>query len=549
MDTGEEAASNGSSVNLERLDLALRASNEGIWDWHTGETEIFYSRRILEFFECGASCVPNLFVPPFEPIHPDDRPGFKRTLERALDAGGPETLAIDARVQTGSGDHRWLRIRGTVLRDRQGKATRIAGSMIDISRRKFAEAQLEEERFLLRQLIDNVPLQIYFKNLESRFTLTNKRMAEWMGLEDPKDMLGKHDRDFFEEDHSLATEQDERNIVDTCKPIVGKLEHETWHEGEETWVTSSKFPWLDRNGNIRGTFGVSGDVTELVRTRQEAVSLAAELQKRNKAYEEELLLAREVQQALASGGFPKVQSPSGVSLQFSSRYIPISGLAGDFFEVIPISDQEAGMLICDVMGHGVRAALIVAMLRGLLEKQRAQASDPSLFLKGLNDGLSAILDRAGASMFATAFYAVVNLETDTLKYACAGHPGPVAAGSNGVHQLAVDRTERGPGLGLIKGAVYPSNQRKLSEIDRIILFTDGVLEAENKVGEPFFENRLMELISEGTGQSLDEMLDGILSTVLAFSEGKRFDDDVCLLAMEMVRKPKLKTQTQSSRSA
>ncbi|MBK1881092.1 SpoIIE family protein phosphatase [Luteolibacter pohnpeiensis] len=545
MDIGDEAASNRCEVNLERLNLALRASNEGIWDWQTAEADIYYSHRILEFFGCEAGQAPNLFLPPFESIHPDDRVRFEQTLARALAPGGPDTLAIDAQVQAGSGVHLWLRIRGTVLRDEAGNATRIAGSMIDISRRKFAESQLEEERFLLRQLIDNVPLQIYFKNLESRFTLTNKRMAEWMGLEKPEDMLGKHDRDFFEDDHSRAAEDDERNIVETRQPIVGKLEHETWHEGEETWVTSSKFPWLDRNGNIRGTFGVSGDVTELVRTRQEAVVLAGELQKRNEAYEEELHLAREVQQALASSGFPKVSGPEGDALHFSSRYIPISGLAGDFFEVIPISDHEAGMLICDVMGHGVRAALIVAMLRGLLEKQRAQAADPSQFLKGLNDGLSAILDRAGASMFATAFYAVVNLKTDTLKYACAGHPGPVAAGSNGVYQLAFDRSERGPGLGLIKGAAYPSNKAKLAEIDRIILFTDGVLEAENQVGEPFFENRLMELISEGTGQTLDEMLDGILSTVLAFSEGKRFDDDVCLLAVEMVRKP----QPQSSRSA
>ena len=84
---------------------------------------------------------------------------------------------------------------------------------------------------------------------------------------------------------------------------------------------------------------------------------------------------------------------------FGSRYVPISGLAGDFFEVIPLRHDCAGVLICDVMGHGVRSALIVAMLRGLLEKQRSLAGDPGAFLQGLNEGLAAILERARTTMF------------------------------------------------------------------------------------------------------------------------------------------------------
>ena len=67
----------------------------------------------------------------------------------------------------------------------------------------------------------------------------------------------------------------------------------------------------------------------------------------------------------------------------------------------------------------------------------------------------------------------------------------------------------------------------------MVLFTDGVLEAENQKGEPFFEQRLMEIIRCSAGQALDDMLDNILSSVLAFSEGKHFDDDVCLLAVDL----------------
>ena len=536
MSEDRETRHDRDQVKLERLELALRASNEGIWDWQTGEREIFYSRRILEFLECGRDHAPNLFLAPFDHVWPEDREVFERAVTHALLDGGPETLAVDARIRSG-GDHwLWLRIRGTVVRKRDGRTIRIAGSMIDISRRKAAEAQVEEERFLLRQLIDHVPLQIYFKDLESQFTMANQRMAEWLSLTNGSQLTGKHDRDFFDLDHWKPAEDDEKRIIHSGEAILDQLEHETWRQGDETWVITSKFPWRDRIGQIKGTFGVSSDVTKLVKAQHEASHLAFQLQVKNEAYEEELLLAREIQQALAGEGFPAVTSRNQNHLTFGARYIPISGLAGDFFEVMKVSDNSYGVLICDVMGHGVRSALIVAMLRGLLEKQRAQTADPGLFLQGLNEGLAAILERAGTTLFATAFFGVIDLAADTFKYACGGHPGPIIAGKNGVRQIACERSEKGPGLGLIKGAAYPTQEIDLAEIDRMVLFTDGVLEAENQSGEPFFENRLMEIISTKSAVPLESLLDGVLSSVLAFSQGQHFDDDVCLLGFELTRR-------------
>lgn len=532
MSEDRESSQDRDAVKLERLELALRASNEGIWDWWTDRKDVYYSRRILEFLECGRRRAPNLFLEPHAHIHPDDQRAFTLAVSQALDDSGPETLAVDARIRTGGGDWRWLRIRGTVVRNRDGRAHRIAGSMIDISRRKNAESQLEEDRFLLRQLIDHIPVHVYFKDLASRFVMANKGMAEWMGLSDASEITGKHDRDFFDEDHWKPAELDELRIIESGQPMTGQLEHETWHEGDETWVLTSKFPWRDRHGHIKGTFGVSSDVTDLVIAQREATILAGQLQEKNEAYEEEVHLAREIQQALTGRGFPDVANERHQTC-FSARYVPISGLAGDFFEVIQVENDRAGVLICDVMGHGVRSALIVAMLRGLLEKQRAQAADPSAFLHGLNDGLAAILERAGTTMFATAFYGVIDLAAATFTYASAGHPGPIIEGPAGIRQIAVERCQKGPGLGLIKGSYYPATTLPLDEIRRVILFTDGVLEAENQQGEPFFESRLMEIIARNSGNHLEFLLDDILASVLAFSDAQRFDDDVCLLGIEV----------------
>ncbi len=517
----------------DRLELALRASNEGIWDWQIGEKNIYYSRRILEFLECSESAAPNLFLPPHLLVHQQERTSFTGAVGRALEQSGPEMLAVDARVQTGGNDWRWLRIRGTVVRDSRGNATRIAGSMIDISRRKSAEAQIDEERHLLRSLIDHVPLQIYFKDLESRIVVANRGMAEWHGLTSSIELIGRHDKDLFSNTHWKKAAADEKRITTTGIPMTGQLERETWRQGDETFVVTSKFPWRDKQGKIKGTFGVSSDVTSLVLAQRQATELATELQQKNASYEEELKLAREIQQALSTSGFPTAISDNGNSLAFGSRYLPISGLAGDFFEVIPLEDQKYGIFICDVMGHGVRAALVVSMLRGLIATQSAKTPDPAEFLDRLNRGLSSILQRANVTMFATAFYGIIDLQALTLDYSCAGHPGPVVTDSGKSFQLCVNRTEKGPALGLIPSAAYTTSRLDLTGLRRLLLFTDGVLEAENKDGEQFLNNRLLQIASRDADVSLENWLDHIIETVLNFSDGHHFDDDVCLLAVEI----------------
>jgi len=521
------------NLEADRLELALRASNEGIWDWLTHEKKIFYSRRILEFLECTGSSAPNIFLPPHLPVHHLDRPAFIRAVGQALEPKGPETLAVDARVQTG-GDHwRWLRIRGTVVRDREGLAVRIAGSMIDISLRKAAEAQIEEERHLLRDLIDHVPMQIYFKDLDSKVVMANRGMSEYHGFASCSELVGKHDRDLFSNTHWEKAAADERRIIDTGIAMTGQLERETWREGGETFVVTSKFPWRDRSGEIKGTFGISSDVTSLVLAQRQATDLANELQQKNESYEEEVKLALEIQQALATTSFPSVVSKNGNKLSFGSRYLPISGLAGDFFEVLSLGDDRYGIFICDVMGHGVRAALVVSMLRGLLATQNVKSRDSAEFLTIMNTGLTSILKRANVTMFATAFYGIIDLEELTLGYSCAGHPGPVIAGKDRSLQLCVERNDKGPALGLIPSVLYRTGVIDLEGIQRLLLYTDGVLEAENEAGEQFLEKRLQKTAGEHPERDIDRWLDGILDAVLDFSEGHHFDDDVCLLGIEI----------------
>ncbi|MDP4721415.1 MAG: SpoIIE family protein phosphatase [Akkermansiaceae bacterium] len=519
------------NIDPERLELALRASNEGIWDWLTHETTIYYSSSILGFLGLGDAQAPNIFLPPYLSVHQEDRPRFASSMAAALAPGGAETLSSDVRIRNASEGWCWLRIRGTCMRDESGKTVRIAGSMIDISLRKAAEAEVEEERHLLMTLIDHVPLQIYFKDLNSRIVMANKGLAKWQGRESAEELIGMHDSELFSDDHWKKAEADEKRIIESGISMTGQLERETWKDGEETFVVTSKFPWHNRYGEIKGTFGVSSDVTSLVLAQNQATELANELLLKNRSYEEEVQLAREIQQALTASSFVPRESENGNRATFSSRYLPISGLAGDFYEVMDLGEDRYGVFICDVMGHGIRAALIVSMLRGLIATWTEKRRSSSDFLGALNSGLTFILQRANVTMFATAFYGVIDLRSLTLECSCAGHPGPVLSGKKGNIQLCTTSSEKGPALGLIPGANYPKHTVSLQDSDRILLFTDGVLEAENEDGEQFLAARLLKTVGENPSTELESWLDGILETVLDFSEGHHFDDDVCMLGI------------------
>ena len=125
-----------------------------------------------------------------------------------------------------------------------------------------ANEELQQERYLLHALMDNVPHCIYFKDEASRFIRVNRAMADWFGLADPAQAIGRTDRDFFGSEHADQALQDEREILRSGQPLLDKEEKETWPDGRVTWALSTKMPLCDPDGRIVGTFGVSRDITQ-----------------------------------------------------------------------------------------------------------------------------------------------------------------------------------------------------------------------------------------------------------------------------------------------
>ena len=136
---------------------------------------------------------------------------------------------------------------------------------------------LESDTFLLRALMAGTTDRIYFKDLRGRFLMISQAVADMFDLGDPSDAVGKTDFDFFTDEHAEQAFADEQQVIATGLPVVAKDEKETWPDGHETWVSTTKLPLLDADGHVIGTFGISRDITEQVLARQEQQHLEAQL--------------------------------------------------------------------------------------------------------------------------------------------------------------------------------------------------------------------------------------------------------------------------------
>jgi serine phosphatase RsbU (regulator of sigma subunit) len=263
-----------------------------------------------------------------------------------------------------------------------------------------------------------------------------------------------------------------------------------------------------------------------------------EIRRKNEQMESDLRLATELQQALMPSTYPSF--PAGLdeeatSLRFYHRYLPASMMGGDFFHIARLSDDAAGICICDVMGHGVRAALITAMLRALIETHAADAADPGRFLTHLNSEFMGILKETGTLVFATVLYCVIDVRRRDARFARAGHPPPLhARRTTGEVQMAASgESSAGPALGLIPNAQFKTTEAKLAPGDFLLFFTDGIIEVEAGRGSEFGVAGLRQSVRSNLDQPTESLLEGIINDVYRFADSTVFTDDVCLVAAEL----------------
>jgi serine phosphatase RsbU (regulator of sigma subunit) len=267
--------------------------------------------------------------------------------------------------------------------------------------------------------------------------------------------------------------------------------------------------------------------------------LESEVAAKTSVIREDLEMAREFQNALLPSHYPEVP-PAAIDnplrLQFAHFYQPASTVGGDFFDLIELDENRAGILIADVMGHGARSALITAILRALVRNQSRPADDPGEFLSDLNKHLLEVISRSGQTLFVTAFFLILDTRNGKASWAVAGHPAPlrVRRGSGKAPEPLWAEPQHQPALGLVADAVFRSHEAPLKPGDVFLLFTDGAIEAENPAGDYFGVARLAASFDEALDGPMAAMPAKIVCDVTAFQRRRNYDDDVCLVAVEAV---------------
>jgi serine phosphatase RsbU (regulator of sigma subunit) len=247
------------------------------------------------------------------------------------------------------------------------------------------------------------------------------------------------------------------------------------------------------------------------------------------AINKELQIANQIQSSILPREVPQL-----AGLEIAARYLPMSAVAGDFYDFLVVNAKHIGILVADVTGHGVPAALIASMLKVAFAAQTAHAEDPARVLTGLNRALCGKFEEH----FVTAAYVFVDLDRLLLRYAGAGHPPLLLAPRHNAQGRESESREieaNGLMLGLFPEAAYCAVEIPLDAGDRLLLYTDGILEAMGVAREEFGKSRLKKFLA-ASSSTASQLADALLLELRRWSgadSGRPQDDDITLLVLEV----------------
>jgi sigma-B regulation protein RsbU (phosphoserine phosphatase) len=255
------------------------------------------------------------------------------------------------------------------------------------------------------------------------------------------------------------------------------------------------------------------------RTASEKEKYRRELEKT----EFQMETAKEIQQSFLPEAPPSIEG-----FEIAALTLPAEQVGGDFYDFIPISSDRWGMVIADVSGKGVPAALFMGLSQALIRAGTADNSTPVHTVQKANDLL---INEARSSMFVTVLYAALDSKGKVLHYVNAGHNPPLVF-KGGTGEIILLRT-RGIALGVMDDIEFEEKQLKLESNDMLVMYTDGVTEAVNKAQEEFGTERLQQMLLKNNNLTARDFMEKLKNEVLAFSEGQPQFDDITLVVLKV----------------
>jgi sigma-B regulation protein RsbU (phosphoserine phosphatase) len=248
--------------------------------------------------------------------------------------------------------------------------------------------------------------------------------------------------------------------------------------------------------------------------------LQRQLRESRDELDQELASAAEMQRLLLPQTLPQDEALSFVAYYETSRHV-----GGDYYDIVRLPDDQYGVLIVDVSGHGAPSAIIMSMIRAVFHTFPGPAVNPPAVLQFINNHFRFLW---GSSILATALYTVVDLRSRRMRMSCSGHLPPLLLHGDAVSQLECDST-----IPLLVANVptFPCVERSISPGDRVLFYTDGITEREDDSGNMYEIDRLMDAFHALRAAFPQELIDALVADGARFAGGREPADDQTLLLM------------------
>ena len=415
------------------------------------------------------------------------------------------------------------------LYNQEGEVVGAIETIRDVTDRKRSEQELIKSRRNMADILSFLPDATFVIDLDGKVIAWNSAMEMLTSI--PADaMLGKGNYEyalpFYKERRPMLAdlvflsdselEKKYTSIERTADTLVVDIFLPDFKPGG-AYLWAKATPLYDpTTGNVIGAIETIRDITE-----------RREMEGRLARSNAELQIGAEIQKSFMPDVIPQMPG-----MDIAARTVMAKEVGGDFFDVIPfevmvLEKGMLGLLVADVSGKGVPAALFMALSRIVVRVNAVWHRDPA---KAIYSSNNTIANDSKSGMFVTLFFGLLNEKDKTMTYVNAGHNPPL------VYRSASGQFEKlmptGIALGAMENMDYTSQTVKIGKDDVIVIYTDGVTESINSKEELFGENRLTEIIEKNVKLPSKEILEVILSSVNAYAGDMPQFDDITVLVLK-----------------
>jgi len=436
-------------------------------------------------------------------VYPEDIDMVTREIQEYV-SKNIENYSQSYRIVTKNGEFRWVEDRTSVVKDELTGERYHQGIIVDVHERKMAEEQLRRSEEKYRRIVDTAGEGFLLMDKDLCVVDLNNAFAR---------MVGRTKEELFGTNPFANGNGEYRKYLADCQNESSGFDYREF-ECELLFQGKRAVPVLIHANTLRSDSGeIIGNMAFVTDMTEQKRALA---------------LAGEVQRSL----LPE-RAPAIAGLDIACRNLPCNEVGGDYFDFLP--DEKNGtdtvsIVVGDITGHGVEAALLMSSARAFLRMRASHVGSPVDIVSAMNQHLTRDLSESGR--FMTLFYLTLDVQSAKLEWIRAGHDPAL------IYDPVDDVFEelKGPGIALgVKGNYeYVLQQRTgLKPGQVLVLGTDGIWESSNSSGEMFGKERLMQVIRQTATQDADVILESVFQEHADFSNGLKSDDDLTLVVIKV----------------